>query len=104
MIAQITAGDAASQLEAGEIRLIDVRTAEEYAYVSVEGGEFLTPGLVDELRELPRDTPLAFLCHHGVRSHQAAAWFASEGFSDVRNVVGGIEAWALEVDPGLRRY
>ena len=56
------------------------------------------------LAQLPRDTALAFLCHHGVSSRGAAERFAAHGFRQVFNIEGGIDAWAREVDPGLPRY
>ena len=103
-IAQRSAADVAEALEAGELRVLDVRTARERDYVSVDGSEALDQAVLDDLLEGPRDVPLAFLCHHGVRSQQAAQWFAAQGFTELTNVVGGIEAWAVEVDPRLPRY
>jgi monothiol glutaredoxin len=46
---------------------------------------------------------LAFLCHHGQRSDQAAEHFRRLGFTEVYNVAGGIDAWA-QVDPAIPRY
>lgn len=54
--------------------------------------------------ELPRNRRLAVLCHHGVRSRMAARYLADIGFSEVANIVGGIDAWSREVDPGTARY
>jgi rhodanese-related sulfurtransferase len=53
---------------------------------------------------LPKDLPLAFLCHHGNSSRQAAEHFRQLGFHEVYNVEGGIDAWSLEVDPAVPRY
>jgi rhodanese-related sulfurtransferase len=47
---------------------------------------------------------VVFVCHHGVRSLDAAAFFAGHGFQNVRSMNGGIDAWSLEVDPELPRY
>ncbi|MCA1714754.1 MAG: monothiol glutaredoxin, Grx4 family, partial [Gammaproteobacteria bacterium] len=49
------------------------------------------------------DTALAFLCHHGNRSRQAAEHFRQRGFSELYNIAGGIDAWA-DADPGVPRY
>ena len=57
-----------------------------------------------ELEALPKDTALAFLCHHGGRSAQAAEQFRALGFSKVFNVTGGINAWSEEVDNGVPKY
>ena len=56
-----------------------------------------------ELEGLARDTPLAFLCHRGGRSAQAAEHFRQLGFTEVYNVVGGIDAWS-DADAGIPRY
>jgi rhodanese-related sulfurtransferase len=54
--------------------------------------------------ELDADGPVAVLCHSGVRSAKAADFLASQGFSQVVNIAGGIDAWAQEVDNSLPRY
>jgi monothiol glutaredoxin len=56
------------------------------------------------IESLPRDTPLVLHCHHGGRSQQAAEQFVSLGFSQVWNVVGGIDAWSQEIDSDVPRY
>jgi adenylyltransferase/sulfurtransferase len=53
---------------------------------------------------LDREAELVVYCHHGTRSAAAVAWLRDQGFSHVRNLVGGIDRWSLEVDPSLRRY
>ena len=58
----------------------------------------------EALAQLPRDTALAFLCHHGVSSRGVAERFAAHGFSAVFNIEGGIDAWVREVDPAMARY
>ncbi len=58
----------------------------------------------DDLANLPKDTPLAFLCHHGNSSRQAAEHFRGLGFTRVFNVEGGIDAWSTEVDASVPRY
>jgi monothiol glutaredoxin len=45
-----------------------------------------------------------FHCHHGVRSQRAAEYFQSQGFSNLRNLTGGIDAWSQLVDPSVPRY
>jgi rhodanese-related sulfurtransferase len=56
------------------------------------------------LRELPEDRDLVLVCHHGNRSQNAAQWLAQNGYPNVHNLRGGIEAWAVEVDPAVGRY
>ena len=58
----------------------------------------------DRLAALPKDLPLAFLCHHGNSSRQAAEHFRGLGFHELYNVEGGIDAWSAEIDPTVPRY
>src|SRR5688572_9369867 len=60
--------------------------------------------LPGRLQDLPRDRPVACLCHHGVRSQHVARWLAQQGYTDVANIAGGIDAWSQERDPGVPRY
>lgn len=60
--------------------------------------------LTSRLNELPDDAPIVCLCHHGVRSAHVAAWLERNGFDEVWDVVGGIDAWSLEMDRALPRY
>jgi rhodanese-related sulfurtransferase len=54
--------------------------------------------------ELPRGRPLVLVCHHGGRSQHAAMLLAGAGFTRVHNLAGGVESWAVNVDPGMKRY
>ena len=73
--------------------LLDVRTPEERAVSDIEGSLLLTTEEAARIDALPRDTRLVFYCKMGGRSQQAAEHFAAKGFSDVHNLVGGIDAW-----------
>ena len=53
---------------------------------------------------LAKDTPLVFHCHHGIRSQSAGEYCIREGFTNVSNVVGGIDAWSREIDPAVPTY
>lgn len=104
-IQELSPGDAAAQVDAGVLTLVDVRPADERAVASVavpfrtmDGGERAV------LEQLPKGTPLAFLCHHGGRSLQAAEHFRSLGFTSIYNIGGGIDAWSTQVDPGVPKY
>ena len=54
--------------------------------------------------EVARETPIVFQCHHGARSQQAAEYFQRQGFRNLHNLRGGIDAWSLLVDPSVPRY
>ncbi|MBK9265056.1 MAG: Grx4 family monothiol glutaredoxin [Polyangiaceae bacterium] len=84
--------------------LIDVRTERERDIASIEAARPLDREELSRLEGLPKDTPIAFLCHHGVRSRSAAEHFISQGFSKIYNVEGGIDAWSVKVDPSVPRY
>ena len=84
--------------------LFDVRTPEERAIAHIEGARLLDADGTAALEGLPRDTMLVFHCHHGGRSPSAAEHFASQGFANVWNVPGGIDAWSLEIDSDVPRY
>jgi rhodanese-related sulfurtransferase len=56
------------------------------------------------LAELNEDQPVACLCHHGMRSLQVANYLVQNGFTQVVNLQGGIDAWSSEVDPSVPRY
>lgn len=91
------------KLGGASVQLIDVRTPEERKIASI-GGRLLDRNVQQEIMQLPKDTPLVFYCHHGVRSQQAAEFFLSHGFSDVSNLAGGIDAWSQQIDPQVPRY
>jgi monothiol glutaredoxin len=97
--------DADARVRAGTVTVVDVRPPQERALAAIAVSHAgLEDGGLDRLLALPKDTPLAFLCHHGARSAQAAGYFGAQGFGEVYNIVGGIEAWALDVDPAIPRY
>ena len=102
---QISAEELAERLRAGDqIPLIDVRSREEWEAVHIDGATFFTQELMQEMMsEWPKDREIIFVCHHGVRSLDAASYFAGHGFEHVRSMTGGIDAWSVEVDPDLPR-
>jgi monothiol glutaredoxin len=95
--------EAAGKLAAGAITLVDVRPPEERAFAVIKAPFANLDNGMSALEALPKDTPLAFLCHHGSRSAQAAEHFRQLGFGEVYNVAGGIDAWS-DADPGVHRY
>jgi rhodanese-related sulfurtransferase len=58
----------------------------------------------DEAQRLDPSQSIVCLCHHGVRSLQVVAYLERQGFESVYNLAGGIDAWSLQVDPGVPRY
>ena len=84
--------------------LVDVRTSDERARARIEGSILLDDEGLRTVSSLAKDTKLVFYCHTGVRSQSAAEHFRAEGFTDVHNLEGGIDAWSRQVDPSVPRY
>jgi monothiol glutaredoxin len=88
----------------GEVTLFDVRPTVERARASIDWARPFDADGEAHLLSLPKDAPVVFLCHHGIRSRRAAEDVAREGYTDVYNLEGGIEAWSRTVDPNVPRY
>jgi len=85
--------------------LIDVREPWEFEYCRIEGSVLIPLGeLAARIDEVPADRPLVIVCHHGNRSGYAAAMLLQAGFREVHNLRGGVEQWAAEVEPTMKRY
>ncbi|HNV09591.1 MAG TPA: rhodanese-like domain-containing protein, partial [Dokdonella sp.] len=91
-------------LDEGTITVIDVRSAAERELAPFAGAEVLDAASHERLTGLPKDSALAFLCHHGNSSRTAAEHFRERGFRVVHNVEGGIDAWSREIDSDVPRY
>ena len=104
-VKQMSVEELKGKLDAGDtFLLIDVRTPQEREIAMIEGARAFDDATQAELETLDRSTPLVFHCHHGGRSQRAAEFFLSQGFVDVSNVRGGIDAWSVSVDPEVPRY
>jgi len=102
---EITPSETAELLKAGKIKLVDVRTPEEYSIASVPGSVLADQNVAQEiLQTWPKDTAIVTICHHGMRSLDAAAYLRGHGFSNTRSMSGGIDAWALQIDSSIPRY
>ena len=86
-----------------KFQFVDVRNDGERALAKIEGARLLDQGYENELSALPTDTKIVFHCHHGMRSQAAAQRFVERGFTNVWNLVGGIDAWSA-IDPKVPRY
>lgn len=97
--------DLHDRIVAGAIDVVDVRPAHARAIAPFpHPHEVLDEDSRERLEALPKDVPLAFLCHHGNSSRQAAEYFRQLGFHDLYNVEGGIDAWSVQIDPTVPRY
>lgn len=96
--------DAQARARAGTLTIVDVRPREERALAALPLPFLHLDDGIAGVRELSTDAPLAFLCHHGIRSQQAAEHFRELGYREVYNVEGGIDAWADSVDTSIPKY
>jgi monothiol glutaredoxin len=103
-VIELSVQDAKRMLDKGELQMFDVRPESEAAIARIAGIKTLNDETVDYLKSLPKETPIAFLCHHGMRSRGVAQSVVQEGFRKVYNLKGGIDAWSLEVDSSVPRY
>lgn len=85
--------------------LLDVREAEEIAIAAIPGATHIPMReITARAGELQTDADIAVLCHYGGRSEAVAGFLRARGFERVRNVEGGIDAYALRVDRSIPRY
>lgn len=102
-----------SQQDDADFILLDVREQHELALASL--GDWVTHVPLSELADkqqeaLPepirndKDVEMVVMCHHGHRSAQVTAWLLHHGWTQVWNLDGGIDAYAMTVDPGVGRY
>ncbi len=86
-------------------RLLDVREPWEQQICHIAGSRLLPiRSLPAQLDLLDADDPIVCICHHGIRSAHVAMWLARQGFADVYNLSGGVDAWARQVDLKMATY
>ncbi|BAZ28765.1 rhodanese domain-containing protein [Cylindrospermum sp. NIES-4074] len=108
---QISVEELAQRLSSGDvgIQLVDVREPQEVDIASIEGFVNLP---LSQFAEWNQQVPSRFdahaetlvLCHHGVRSAQMCQWLVTQGFTNVKNIAGGIAAYSTLVDPAIPQY
>jgi rhodanese-related sulfurtransferase len=87
------------------VRLVDVRSREEFEAVHIEGSQLLSQDVMRQIMADGSNTrPLVIVDHQGKSGLDAAAYFMGHGLQNVRCLRGGIDAWAQEVEPATRRY
>lgn len=103
-LAQLLRQESASQLQ-----LVDVREPQEVEIASLEGFSVLP---LSQFAEWADSIPTLFdpdvetivMCHHGIRSAQMCHWLSTQGFTNVKNLSGGIDAYSILVDSTVPRY
>ena len=85
--------------------LLDVREPWEFQTCHIPGSQLIPMQSVPARQtELDPDEPVVCICHHGMRSAAVAAFLEKNGFTQVINMTGGIDAWAKQVDPTMPKY
>jgi sulfur-carrier protein adenylyltransferase/sulfurtransferase len=102
---EVSVHDLKRALAEGRATVVDVREPWEAEIAKIDGAELIPLGeFAGRAPLLPRDKPVLIYCHHGSRSMQATQWLRRNGFDQVSNVAGGIDAWSLAIDPAIPRY
>lgn len=103
---EITPRQLAARLACGAaIAVIDVREPYEWSIARLPGARLIPLStLPSQVHTLDCDAELVVYCHHGVRSDAAGVWLRERGFTRVRNLVGGIDRWSIDVDVSICRY
>ena len=95
----------ADWIKATQLVLLDVREQWEFDLAKLNGSTLIPLAtLPQSLAKLNRDAEIIAICHHGMRSADATNFLLQQGFSNVKNLVGGIDAWSAQVDRSVPRY
>ena len=103
-VKQMSVTELKENLENDSVILIDVRGSEERALAGLDAAKSMDGEIMKELETMPKETALAFICHVGNRSQVAGEYFRKQGFTNVSNVAGGIDAWSKEIDSSVPVY
>jgi len=106
MIEDITPSEFTRRRESGELwALLDVREAWEIDIARIDQTIDIPMAEIPvRVAELDASQPVAVFCHSGGRSAQVANFLAQNGFDRVANILGGIDAWSLDIDSSIARY
>ncbi len=102
----ITVRELKERMDNGDrIFLLDVREPHEFALAKIEGATLIPLGtLPNSLNQLDPNEEIVALCHKGMRSADATGFLLQQGFANVKNLIGGIDAWSVEIDHSVPRY
>ncbi|GAB4430646.1 MAG: rhodanese-like domain-containing protein [Turneriella sp.] len=106
MVNQITVHDLKAKMDKGEkFVLVDVRMQNELDICRFDSAVHIPLHLLaTRFNELDPESEIILTCHHGGRSMQAAYFLVNQGYRNVANLVGGIDAWATHIDPQMAKY
>ncbi len=105
---EITPGEVqAMRAESHDFVLLDCREPDEAAIASIDGARLVPMSQIgDRVSELAaeKERRIVVHCHKGGRSYRVANWLREQGFAQAQSMAGGIEQWAVEIEPGMARY
>ncbi len=106
---EVTASEVKRRIDAGEaVCLVDCREPGEWALTRIEGAELIpmntVPQRLGHIEGRAEAAPVVVYCHHGVRSMNVVNWLRNQGVENCQSMSGGIDAWSIDVDPGVARY
>ena len=106
MSVSITVQELKQKLDQGEkLVLIDVREPWGYNIAKISGAQLIPLGtLASEYKKLDPNAEIVMHCHMGMRSMDATQFLLQQGFKNVKNLTGGINAWSQQIDPSVPRY
>jgi len=85
--------------------LLDVREPWEFDICAIPDSVLIPMGKISQqLDSLDKDAEIVVICHHGIRSRSIALYMEQQGFRNMINLSGGVEAWAREVDIDMPTY
>ena len=85
--------------------ILDVREKWEYDICHIENSVHIPMGQITERKDdLNNNDMIIVVCHHGIRSRMVAKYLDANGFTNVINLSGGVDAWSNEVDPSMTKY
>lgn len=103
---QITPEELKHFLDQGNLpTLLDVRENWEFEICHIDKSINISMSMIpSRVAELDPEMDIVVICHHGVRSYQVASYLEAEGFTNISNLAGGIDAWAKTVEPVMAQY
>jgi adenylyltransferase/sulfurtransferase len=104
-IPQMSVHELKQRLDAGEdLMVLDVREPFEYQIANINGTLIPMNEVPQRLAEIDRNHEIVVQCRSGGRSQRVAEFLANQGYPNVRNLAGGILAWADQIDPSITKY
>jgi rhodanese-related sulfurtransferase len=105
-VKQLSATELKNKIQQEEtLFLLDVREPHEFKYAHIANSVLIPLNQIPKrLGELDPLQEIVVICHHGMRSQQAANYLARSGYKKIANLTGGIDAWSCTCDSSVRRY